>query len=117
MTASFQVVDYLCFFCPAESCQRLKFNNNLSEANEVHLVRSVKLDFLVENRQFQFAPERNTTFREFNCQGLLIYRLKETAAELTVYFHSRADDCVGPWVIRNEVLDHFLTYPFWTKSP
>src|SRR5712691_6448085 len=104
MPASFQVVDYLCFFCPAESCQRLNFNNHLFEANEVHFVRSIKWDLLVENRQFQFAPERNFTFRELDCQGLLIYRLKETAAELSVYFHCRADDCVGPGIIRNEVL-------------
>src|SRR5205823_10065184 len=75
--------------------ERLQFDNDRFEANEVRLVERSQARALVQDLQFDLRLKRYAARRQFKSHGFLINRFEEAAPELRVHLHRRADNRIS----------------------
>ena len=94
-----QVIDNLRLLDPAQFGQRLEFDNDRIEADEVRAVGGIQLISLVKHRQFDFALERDALILQLDGQGFLLDRLQKPAAQLPMHLHRGAENGISPRVL------------------
>jgi hypothetical protein len=90
-----QVVDQLRGFVRPNRVQRLQLHQHLVVADEIDGVGEGQNPIPIPDGQPRFADERDATFLELDRERLAAHRFEETASELSMNHHSRADDAIG----------------------
>jgi len=91
---SFQVIDCLGLLRSAHTGKSFQFDNDRIETDKISTAGRPKPLPLVMNWQSHFASKGNISSAKFNGQSFL-YRLKESVAELFMYFNCGAHDRVS----------------------
>jgi len=93
------MVNHRSDFNTRQLLQCLQFDDRGIKTNRVRPAIGHKAAALVENRDTDFALERNVPFQQILLKGLLTNPFQKSATGLPMHFHRGTDDSMGPQIL------------------